>query len=154
MNNADQPGEKAWRAIEAAYDSVDIYSSYEVFVKDFKPLFTPVGHLLAVHWCNSEICNGGFCQFFENSTGVLAPEALAGYRAIGATPCAELLEQAMEFLGNPYPRSKSARQELLPDIDDEPNLNPFEKLDDQYFDAKDGDGLYMIMDRYAIKNEL
>ncbi|WP_369973953.1 DUF4375 domain-containing protein [Polaromonas sp. SP1] len=34
----------------------------------------PSRHLFAVHWCQSEICNGGFMQFFANSTGVLAPE--------------------------------------------------------------------------------
>lgn len=43
----------------------------------------------------AEVNNGGFSQYFENSTGQFADEALAGYRRLGATPFASLLERAM-----------------------------------------------------------
>jgi hypothetical protein len=43
----------------------------------------------------AEVNNGGFSQYFENSSGRLADEALAGFRRLGATSYAGLLERAM-----------------------------------------------------------
>jgi len=46
---------------------------------------TPLGiqHLYCGHRCQSEVTNGGLYQFFSNTTGLLAPEALFGFREIG-----------------------------------------------------------------------
>ncbi|WP_164468170.1 DMP19 family protein [Caulobacter vibrioides] len=49
-----------------------------MFLAGFSAVPTPSKHLLATHWLQSEVHNGGFSQFFSNSTGVLAPEAVAG----------------------------------------------------------------------------
>lgn len=60
------------------------YEGPEEFVRQFRRVRPEVGHLYAAHWCQSEVRNGGFHQFFSNTTGLLAPEALEGFRAIGA----------------------------------------------------------------------
>jgi len=152
----DRPGEAAWRAIEPVWESINIYGSPQEFLDGFRAVPEPVGHLFAVHWCDSEICNGGFHQFFGNSTGILAPEALDGFRAIGLSKCADLLQEALMILGYPYPRKRKARclrlKQVERDGEERAEWDPFYELDDQYYAAKNGDGLYKTMDRYANDN--
>jgi hypothetical protein len=143
----------AWSLIEPYCDSVSIYDGPEVFLEGFSKLPLPSQHLFAVHWCNSEICNGGFYQFFDNSTGILAPEALEGFRAIGADACAELLNRAMNMFGQPYPRERDAREDCLAILcqsgKNHDVCDPFDVLNKPYYAAKDRVELAKLMDKYA-----
>lgn len=98
-----------WELIENAFDEVDIYSGPAAFMNDLQPLPAAVQHLLTAHWCQSEINNGGFDQLFYNPTGVLAPEAEAGFRAIGLPAVADLVGTAIARFGPDYPRDQDAR---------------------------------------------
>lgn len=102
-----------WELIEKAFDEVDIYSGPATFMNSFQPLPAAVQHLLAAHWCHSEISNGGFDQLFYNSTGVLAPEAEAGFRAIGLPDVADLVGTAIARFGPDYPRDRDTRLAAL-----------------------------------------
>lgn len=99
-----------WALIEKVFDDVSIYDGPREFQRQFLPLPQKVRHLLAAHWCQSEVCNGGFDQFFLNSTGVLAPEAAEGFRAMGLERAAVLLERAMAKFGERYPRNRAATE--------------------------------------------
>jgi hypothetical protein len=68
-------GEAYWALVEPYWDGVDIYEGPGRFLDDFKAVPARSAHLLAAHWCQSEVINGGFDQFFYNSTGVLAPDS-------------------------------------------------------------------------------
>jgi hypothetical protein len=143
----------AWSLIEPYRDMVSIYDGPEVFLAGFSKLPSASQHLFAANWCDYEICNGGFSQFFTNSTGVLAPEALNGFRAIGAHACAEVLEQAMHIFEEPYPRDREAREEYLASlcssIEHSAESDPFQGLDSAYYSAGDREQLYSLMDSYA-----
>lgn len=102
-----------WAALEPYFERVDIYSGTGAFLRDFKKLAEPIGHLLAGHWCQSEASNGGLIQFFGNPTGVLAPEAKAGFVAVGADDLAEALGSSMRFFGARYLRDHDSRIEKL-----------------------------------------
>lgn len=103
-----------WALVEPIWDSVDIYGEPDAFLRQYAAV-RPVqaAHLFAAHWCQSEVYNGGFEQFFCNPTGVLAPEALEAFRLIGLSEWAESLEEAMRFFGDPYPRDDAVRQQIL-----------------------------------------
>lgn len=109
------------------------------FVRQFRSVRPEVGHLYAGHWCHSEVCNGGFFQFFWNTSGLLAPEARAGFRAVGLPELAEILAEGMKFFGNPYPRDRDVRQDALPDRQrrrrDE--WDPFYALDERFYEWSD-----------------
>ena len=81
----EQPGEIYWRAVDPIWHSISIYDGPRVFLRQFGKVPVHLGLLLAAHWCRSEVFNGGFHQFFSNPTGVLAPEAVSGFKAIGLT---------------------------------------------------------------------
>jgi hypothetical protein len=122
--------EPVWLSLNRAWDE-----GPEEFVRRFRRVRPEIGHLYAAHWCQSEVCNGGFHQFFSNTTGLLAPEALEGFRAIGMTDWAGLLAEAMEYFGTPYPRNREDRKQSLPKPQRQPReeWDPFDKLDERFY---------------------
>ncbi|HEY8130684.1 MAG TPA: DUF4375 domain-containing protein [Thermoanaerobaculia bacterium] len=146
-----RPGELYWSFIEPIWDLVSIYDGPEVFLSQFAKLPEVQQHLFAAHWCQSEIRNGGHHQFFSNATGVLAPEAVEGFRAIGLSRCADTVGQAMRFFGSTYPREEDVREEALAAFErrDPENWDPFTELDALFFDAIEDDGFDKAADSYA-----
>ena len=123
--------EPVWLPLNHAWDDS------EKFVRKFRHVRPEAGHLYAAHWCQSEVRNGGFHQFFSNTTGLLAPEALEGFRAIGMVVWAETLAEAMKHFGTPYPRDCDDRQEFLPERQRRPRQewDPFYQLDERFYDS-------------------
>jgi hypothetical protein len=126
--------EPVWLPLNRSWDD-----GPQRFVRRFRSVRLEVGHLYATHWCQSEVRNGGFHQFFSNTTGLLAPEALNGFRAIGAVEWAGILAEAMRFFGTPYPRDRGDRGESLPMSQRRPReeWDPFYKLDERFYEWAD-----------------
>ncbi|HLH02368.1 MAG TPA: DUF4375 domain-containing protein [Bryobacteraceae bacterium] len=93
-----------WRLIEPVWEQIDIYSCADAFLQNYRAVRRGAGLVYAAHFAQYEICNGGFPQFFSNSTGVLAPEAKEGFQEIGMDKTAEIVSTAMALLGKSYPR--------------------------------------------------
>ena len=107
-----EPGQRYWTVLAPYWDALSIDTPQE-FETTIKRVPRPVALLYAAHFCQSEVRNGGFTQFFRNSTGVLAPEAIEGFNAIGQQRVAESVKRAMFFLGAPYSRNRSDRWTAL-----------------------------------------
>jgi Domain of unknown function (DUF4375) len=148
-----RPGQTYWQVVRPYWGEVDIYSSADAFLGTFAKVPEVAGHLLALHWCQSEVCNGGFHQFFTNSTGVLAPGAAQGFHAINMPAIAEIVERAMAVFGTPFPRAREMRQQFLSSIPGEARdeWDPFTALDQAFYKAKGGDVLYDAADAYAAR---
>jgi hypothetical protein len=101
-----------WELIEPLFDIVDI-DSPEAFFASIQGLNPLTVNLFAAHFCLSEVHNGGFLQFFLNSTGILAQGAIEGLRAIGMPQLAAVVAEASALLGSPYPRDRNERREAL-----------------------------------------
>lgn len=145
-----------WNHINPIWNAVSIYDGHETFLRQFSEVPEHAGHLFAVHWCISEVCNGGFHQFFYNSTGVLSPEALAGFKIVGMPETAAVVAEAMAKLPDPYPRDRFLRQQALDeldpeDLDEEDDWeSPFDDLDDRFYDLYEKEnGGWDAIDRYA-----
>jgi Domain of unknown function (DUF4375) len=143
-----------WKVIEPIWEEVDIYSGAEIFTKSLSAVRREVALLYAAHWCQSEVCNGGLGQFFGNSTGVLAPEAVEGFRAIGQPLIADLVVQAMLLLGQPYERERERRNELLdllPDDVYDRIARPFGDLNEKFFELirSESGGFEAAANQYA-----
>lgn len=102
-----------WRMIEPWWKRISIYDGADRFLREFSAAPDPVGHLFATHWVQSEVRNGGFDQFFSNATGVLAPEAERGFRAIGMPKAADVIAAQIASFGPAYPREQDDRELLL-----------------------------------------
>lgn len=143
-----------WKAVEAVWTSISIYDGPAVFLQQYRRVKPEVGLLFAAHWLYSEVCNGGFHQFFSNSTGVLAPEAARGFRAIGLQDSADLIEKAMQWFGEPYPRERVERIDRLGSLTGEnrEEWDPFLKLDEEFYDQLEAGLFDRAADEYARVN--
>jgi hypothetical protein len=91
----------------------------------------------AVWGLESEVNNGGFAQYFENSTGEMALDTEAALRAIGAHRAAGIVAKAVAvFPGGAPPRDHDARQRLLDSVSDEAR-SAWENLDQEFFKYPD-----------------
>lgn len=136
-----------WNLVEPVWELIDIYEGPVVFLDTYGRASIPSRLLFAAHFCQSEVCNGGFWQFFRNSTGVLAPEAVEAFKAIGLSELATVIEQAMEIFGPEYIRDRGLRQKLLESLDD----SMFNQLDSRFFEliATEAGGFEEAANRYA-----
>lgn len=146
----------AWELVEPFWYAVSIYDGPDVFCRQFSEIPQHCGHLFAVHWLTSEVCNGGFHQFFFNDTGVLAPEAVAGLKLVGLHNVAAVVEEAIARLGPDYPRDREERIDRLDsldpdDVDEADWESPFDELDDRFYDliGMNHECLETACDRYA-----
>jgi uncharacterized protein DUF4375 len=147
MSRHGEPYPNARRAVEQGTDVINIYDGPDIFLKTFARVRREVGLLYATAFCQFEVCNGGFSQFFGNSTGVLAPEAVEGFIAIGQPQIADIVRQAMAKFGRPYPRDRRTREdalELLP-------KHSFDELEKRFYALThtEGGGISAASERYA-----
>jgi hypothetical protein len=124
-----------WKVLAPYWETIDIYDGAETFLATYAAAPQVPRALFAAHFCESEVSNGGFHQFFSNATGVLAPEAVEAFRLIGLTESAALITRAMEFFGQPYPREREERIERLGAVTGEAReqCDPFLHLDDEFY---------------------
>ncbi|MFO0897842.1 MAG: DUF4375 domain-containing protein [Pirellulales bacterium] len=117
--------------------------------KDWSDFTEPQRHVSAVQILDAEVRNGGFLQYFFNSSGDQWPAAAAGLTAIGAKRDRELVDRAIALFGPTPPstdREERARQlAALAEKDEE----AFGKLEEAYY--KDPDDLEVLLLDYVIK---
>ena len=131
-----------WSVVEPIWTKVNIHDEPDRFLAQFRQLPQAVGDLYAAHWLVSEVVNGAFPQFFSNSTGVLAPEAVTALKRMGLAEAAEIVESFMTFFGDEYPRGRAERSELIDWVWEkqksdaqEHNLDIMLELSGQFLDA-------------------
>lgn len=136
-----------WPRIKQAFDDVSVHDAPEDWLAGLARHPRDTGRLLAVHWLVAEVDNGGLLQFFDNSTGVVAPEAVEGLAAIGMPDSAAEVSAAMARLPHPYPREQSQRLALRAAY----TRGVLEAVDKRLyalFDSENG-GITAAMDRFA-----
>lgn len=116
---------KYWELVGTVWTTINIYEGPEVFRETFENAPRSAALLFAAHFCQSEVCSGGFEQFFWNSTGVLAPEAVEGMKMIACPELGSVIQSAMDRLVIPFVRDRACRQRLV------------HALPKSYFDADD-----------------
>ena len=139
LDGADD-AELAWRVIGPAYDAVSIHDGPAALAADLARLTPGQRALLALHWCVSEVSNGGFDQFFTNPSGLLVDEALAGFDRIGAREAAAVLREALELFAT-RPEPGDPAEPAFDDDEDEVAFDAYrarhEPLEDRFYDLVD-----------------
>jgi len=140
-----------YKIVGPIFYKVSIHEGPDKFLKQFARLSEPEKHLLATHWCQSEISNGGLTQFYMNSTGVLCPEAATGFEAIGLLDAAHIVRHASGIFGRPYQRHKHRRNAVLDRFDDmHPIWHAFADLDEAFYASlRSAGGYQKVADIYA-----
>lgn len=137
-----------WTLVEPVWETISIYDGEEVYLAQYQAAPEVSRVLFAAHWFQSEVRNGGFGQFFYNSTGVVAPEAAAAFRTLGMTRTGDLIVRAMALFKGHYPRDRAKRQEAMEQLAEPESM---ELMDEVIFGLLDNEqgGFEVAADRYA-----
>ncbi|HKY11941.1 MAG TPA: DUF4375 domain-containing protein [Gaiellaceae bacterium] len=103
--------------------------------------------LYALNAATDEINNGGFSQYYWNSSGDLATTAIDGARLVGAKPYEQLLRGgAALFPDGRVPTERARRQELV-DSGEVPE-GKLSALDERWFQAEERRPLHYYLAAY------
>ena len=95
--------------------------------------------LYATWWLESEVDNGGFNQFFWNSSGQFAPDALQGFELLHADELAKLTRAAIAIAQREAPmRQKYRSQGTIEAFSESYKHTSLEELDKQFYKLDDG----------------
>ena len=130
-----------WQLVDPVWDSLVRWDAIPEFQFAFSSTEAAARTLFAAHWLYSEVCNGGFHQFYWNSTGILAPEAADAYEAIGMPRTAAIIRRSMSWFPTPYPRERQARIDLLDSYAEThpEDRDSFRSLDDEFYDVAESE---------------
>lgn len=104
---------------------------------EFEELTRPEQVFLCVWELESEVNNGGFDQYFSNTSGDLARHVEAALDAIGARRTRSIVRQAIDAVGREVlDEDREQREERLLALDDE-RRDHLEKIDQLYFGYPD-----------------
>ncbi len=113
-------------------------------------LTDPQKVLLIVENLQREVNNGGFNQFYWNSSGDFSTETVDALIEISALTTAGIVKRAnSQFPDNYVPKDRTERQELMEEIEDKAN-EEWEKCDDNFF--KYEDNISELLLKYVIAN--
>jgi hypothetical protein len=134
-----------WRALEARVDAAD---------SGLPDLSDAERQYYAVNCLEDEVYNGGFDQFFFNSSGALYEHAERGLEAIGALHSLALLRTAKDILfrAKPVPTDTAKRRTHLRLKAVQGRIGRLEPLDDQFW--KDPDVLGPRLRQFATEHKL
>ena len=121
-----------WDPLETVWYEQPLSEEPEVFLTWFDSLSETQKVLFPTHWVCAEVHNGGFYQYFTNSTGLHALEAIDGFRELGLDDIAEIVRQAVSVFDEPFPRVRSIREDFLDAMEDD---DPFHRLDDLFYET-------------------
>ncbi|RUM00196.1 DMP19 family protein [Rhizobium chutanense] len=110
----------------------------------------PYVYLYATVVFDGEVANGGLPQFFENSSGALAPIVRDALQAMEVADYATIMTQLIDAFGPEYPRNQWVR------VDKIESDTSIQKMLDRGYHAIDVWSREFILarDKYARKNEL
>lgn len=98
-----------------------------------------------------EVNNGGFSQFFYNSSGDFAGEMVDAFQEIGAEKTAAICQQALDVVGQPLPVNRAERIELIEAIETDALMEALNACDDAFYEYRDD--LNALNDAYVQKNK-
>ncbi len=101
--------------------------------KDFESLNSIEKNILYIEMLEGQVNNGGFDQYFFNSSGEYAHETLIALKEMKAPQMAEILNRAIKvFPTLPIPKDTEQRRECMEDVPK--NISEtWSKLDDEFY---------------------
>jgi hypothetical protein len=72
----------------------------------------PLKEIFVVDSFNAEMLNGGVHQYFFNSSGKYAPDAVLALRDLGLNGLADAVQRGIDMFSKPYPTDTARRRQL------------------------------------------
>ena len=110
--------EDIWDVLEPVYWTIDIYGTYEDYLKSAESLTLEQRYLNAISWYFMEVNNGGHFQFLDNSTGIVWEDALNGLRLFEMNELADNFQKVIELFGGKIPFDREERWNAMEELDE------------------------------------
>ncbi len=121
-------------ALESDYRIDSLVLAFESALDAKTERSRPERVILAVEAIEREVNNGGFTQFFSNSSLEYTKDIVEAFELIGCPKTAALCRKAVELLGVEDLADLDAIEEASYDaFDDDARLERFNALDDEYY---------------------
>ncbi|MBE6870440.1 MAG: DUF4375 domain-containing protein [Ruminococcaceae bacterium] len=98
-----------------------------------------------------EVNNGGFSQFFYNSSGNFSNELVSAFTMIGANATAAICQKAISAFGRDIPVDKDEREEMLDKLESDEIDRILEECDGAFLDYEDN--LNELNYNFVMKNK-
>lgn len=98
-----------------------------------------------------EVNNGGFSQFFYNSSGNFSNELVGAFTAIGANATAAICQKAISAFGRDIPVDRDEREEMLDELESDEFDKILEECDNAFCDYEDN--LNELNYNFVMKNK-
>jgi hypothetical protein len=98
-----------------------------------------------------EVNNGGFSQFFYNSSGDFSNELVGAFTAIGANATAAICQKAILAFGRDIPVDRNEREEMLDELENDEIDEILEECDSAFCDYEDN--LNELNYNFVMKNK-
>jgi hypothetical protein len=108
----------------------------------------PERHVYAVEGMSREVSNGGFGQFFVNSSGELAYDLVPALEAMGARRTLSIARRALQRFGRPPSLDEAARYEHLEKLCSD--SDPWSDLDEEFHENPED--LEKLIVEYVARN--
>ncbi|MCP3874351.1 MAG: DMP19 family protein [Desulfobacteraceae bacterium] len=97
----------------------------------------PERYIYAIEGMVREVNNGGFNQFFFNSSGELAYDLIPALEAINALNAKEIAQRALKIFGQPASLDRDTRVEHLGQITNNFELELWNECDNAFYDLSE-----------------
>ena len=98
-----------------------------------------------------EVNNGGFSQFFYNSSGNFSNELVSAFTAIGANVTATICQKAISAFGRDIPVDSDEREKMLDELESDEIDEILEECDSAFYDYEDN--LNELNYNFVMKNK-
>lgn len=139
-------------AAKALVTAAGVENAYEFVIDLYQRdgasgLTPPQLHYLTLVWLDAEVRNGGFSQYYFNSSGELASHAVKAAQSVGAAELAKIIQEANALFGQRGPDpDRDARMDQLSRIE----LEKLDDLDARYYQSTER--LSEILPKFVANN--
>ena len=109
-------------------------------------------YFYAIYELDNEINNGGYLQYFDNSSGDLAYLILDALRSIGSNKALKITEEALDIYGRAPSKDKEDRMKEIARITKNYEDNLWEKCDSRFYDIED-ENIGILLIEYVEANQ-
>jgi Domain of unknown function (DUF4375) len=117
---------------------------------EYRDLSTPERVFLLIWEFESEVNNGGFHQYFHNSSGVGAPHVVAALKSIGAQATAAIAQRALNAANQVTTWSRDADRQASIKLLPSATRQMLDGLDQEYYAC--GEDLTPLLYKYVAEH--
>jgi len=134
--------------IETNFEDGELYS-----VEKIRKLSDGKQAIFSIWMLQAEVNNGGFNQFYYNSSGQFSEMALTGLKLINAEKFADLLDRANKTYSKIADVLKEKDDGKIESFSESYDNSPLNKLDDEFYELDETERLDSIQIKYIRENK-